>query len=359
MKSSFFRGIARLPTRISVWTAPGLSMTMTRRVGGGGSIGAGEGLFRRDVADDRQDGVVRAEPLLVEREQIGAGQRGHRLGRPGLRPAVGMEAVNQPVEDDVGEEIGVVVADLHARQRLLPLPLDLLGRKGGVLHEVRHQVQRKVQAVLHDDRLDVAQVRPGAGAHGPADRVDRVGDLFGRPRGRALVEQRRRERGHAGTVVGILRGAGAHEKPQADRGLLVMRHRDHLEPVRERLERVGRELHLARLDRPRRPLRRPVALLRGHRHRGRQGHRDERSEDRISRRLVHRSGASRGGGSAGGAKADAKAEKAERHFAAPFGRIVITVRFSGVKYVRATRCTSATDMFWKMSNSPSAVLMSP
>jgi hypothetical protein len=44
--------------------------------------------------------------------------------------------------------------------------------------------------------------------------------------------------------------------------------------------------------------------------------------------------------------------------AVPFGMIVITSRFSGVKYVFATRWTSAALMFMKMSNSPSAVLMS-
>ena len=40
------------------------------------------------------------------------------------------------------------------------------------------------------------------------------------------------------------------------------------------------------------------------------------------------------------------------------GMIVNTSRFSGVKYVFATRWTSATVRFWKISNSPSAVLMS-
>ena len=34
------------------------------------------------------------------------------------------------------------------------------------------------------------------------------------------------------------------------------------------------------------------------------------------------------------------------------------MRFCGVKYVRATRWTSAAEMFMKMSNSPSAVVMS-
>ena len=76
-----------LPTRISVCTASGLSMTTTRRVGGGGSgvfgasdrarvpsaectLGARERFVRRHVADDREDRVVRREPFLVERQQI-------------------------------------------------------------------------------------------------------------------------------------------------------------------------------------------------------------------------------------------------------------------------------------------------
>ena len=160
MKSSCLRGIAMLPTRISVCTAPGLSITTTRRVGGGGSIGlaasasafaqpaeralgAGERFFRRHVADDREDGVVGAEPFLVERQQIVARERGQRLRRARLRPAVGMEAVDQPIEHDVREELRVVVADLHARQRLLPLPLDLFRRERRMLRHVRHEVERR------------------------------------------------------------------------------------------------------------------------------------------------------------------------------------------------------------------------
>ena len=88
-----------LPTRISVCTAPGRSITTTRRVGGGGSTGfllrkldprpvaerplrAGERLLGRDVADDREDRVVGAEPLLVEREQVLARHRDDRRGVP-------------------------------------------------------------------------------------------------------------------------------------------------------------------------------------------------------------------------------------------------------------------------------------
>ena len=198
MKSSFLRGIARLPTRISVCTAPGLSMTMTRRVGGGGvdrlrrlragrlrgqlaerALGPRERLLGRHVADDREDRVVGAEPLLVERDQVVAGDRGQRFRRARLRPAVRMEAVDQPVEDDVRQELRVVVADPHPRERLLALALDLFLRERRMLRHVRDQIQAEAQAVLHHDRLDVAQVRAGAGAHRAADRVDGIGDLLG------------------------------------------------------------------------------------------------------------------------------------------------------------------------------------
>ena len=58
-----------------------------------------------------------------------------------------------------------------------------------------------------------------------------VRNLLGRPRGRALIEQRRGQRRHARLVRRILRAAGADHQPQADRRLLVMRDRDHLQPV--------------------------------------------------------------------------------------------------------------------------------
>ena len=63
-----------------------------------------------------------------------------------------------------------------------------------MLRDVRHQVEPDVQAVLHHDGLDEAEVGAGAGAERAADRIDRVGDLLGRPRRRALIEQRRRQR---------------------------------------------------------------------------------------------------------------------------------------------------------------------
>ena len=51
---------------------------------------------------------------------------GSDSGVPLFGQAVRMEAVDQPIEDDRRDVVGILVADLQARQRLLPLPLDLL-----------------------------------------------------------------------------------------------------------------------------------------------------------------------------------------------------------------------------------------
>ena len=93
------RGSPSWPTRISVCTAPGRSTTTTRRVGVGriglrstaGTVAArpvAERLLHRrrggvgaDVADDGDQRVVRREPLLVERDEVVARQRGQRLRR--------------------------------------------------------------------------------------------------------------------------------------------------------------------------------------------------------------------------------------------------------------------------------------
>ncbi len=225
------------------------------------TLGAREGFVRRDVADDREDRVVGAEPFLVERQQILAADRGNRARRAGLRLAVRMEPVHEPIEDHVGQVLWIVVADPQARKQLLALPLDFLFRKRRMLRQLRHQVESNVQAVLHDDGLNEAQVGARARSQRPADGINRVGDLLRRPARGPLIQQRGREGRDAGPILGILSGAGAHEQAQAHRRLLVMRDRDHLETVRERTNRIRRELDVVRLERMRRSFRGPVLRL--------------------------------------------------------------------------------------------------
>ena len=268
-----------LPTRISVWTAPGRSITTTRRVGGGGStglaavaserrplaertLGARKRLLVRDVADDGEDGVVGAEPGLVEGDEVVARDARNRLWRARVRTAVGMEPVDQAIEHHPGEVVRVVVTDLQARQDLLPLPFDLLGRERRVAREVRHHVEAERDAVLHHHRVDEREIAAGAGADQTADRIDRGRDLLGIPRRRALVEERRDERRDTRLVGRVLRAAGTDDQPQADRRLLVVRHRDDLQAVGERPHLIRRKLHVAGRQRPWRRLRRPIRDLR-------------------------------------------------------------------------------------------------
>ncbi len=187
------------------------------------------------------------------------------LRRAGVRPPVGMEPVDEPIEDDAGDVIGILVADLQAGEHLLPLALDLLRRERRVAREVRRPDRApSVEAVLHHHGVDERQIAARAGADRAADRVDRgrrsVSASCVR---RALIEQRRGERRDARLVRRILRAAGADDQPQADRRLLVVRDGDDLQAVGERPHLVGRELDVPRRQRPRRTLGRPVGDLRG------------------------------------------------------------------------------------------------
>ena len=134
-------------------------------------------------------------------------------------------------------------------------------------------------------------------------------------------------------------------------------------PFGQRLQVVGRKLDVARRQRPRRVARRPARLSRDadgptERQGQRQGHgRRRRTRTPTGRAVLlaivtvfsvfdrRPSGPCAGHDHRPGAAPDFP------------GITVMTRRFSGVKNVRATRCTSAFVMFWKISNSPSAVAM--
>ena len=259
-------------------------------------------------------------------------------GVPESGHAVRMEAVDQPIEHDAGEVVRVVVADLQARQRSAAAaarspPARTPG--AATRSDTRSRPTSKLSFIT--TTLTNEQVGARAGAERAADRVDRVGDLLGVLRRRALIEQRGRERRDARLVCRILRAAGADEQPQADRRLLVMRHRDHLQAVRQRPDLVRRKLDLARRQRPRRPLGRPVrapAPDAGRRQSASatRATTDRQARDAASARLLAASAALRH----------------DRQHEPVLGREVGLRDALDVGGV----------MFMKMSNSPSAVLMS-
>jgi hypothetical protein len=123
----------------------------------------------------------------VERLQVLAGDRGQRLRRVGH--AVGVKAVDQPVEQHRRDVVGIAAVDLQGRDRLLLLPVDLIRRERRIAHDVVDQVHADGERILHHHRVDIRQIRPRARPHRSADRVDLIGDLLGTARRRPLVEQ--------------------------------------------------------------------------------------------------------------------------------------------------------------------------
>ena len=207
------------------------------------------------------DHVVRHEVAAVIRLQIGARNRRERLRGAAVRQPIGMEPVDEAVEEDAGDVIGVALAYPQVGDHLLFLTFDLFGRKGRVARDVRQQVHADVERILHDDDVDEAEVRSRPGAQRPADEVDLIGNLLGGFGCRPLVEERRGQVCHASLPRQVLHRSRAHQQSHADSGLLVVEDDDDLHSVRERPHLVGWELDLACRQRPRRALGRPVGNL--------------------------------------------------------------------------------------------------
>jgi hypothetical protein len=147
----------------------------------------------------------------METDEILTGDRRERLRRARVRPAIGVEAVDEPIEHDSREVLRIVVADLQSGQHLVPLSLNLLGGERGIARNIGHEIQREIETVLHHDGLDEGEIGAGPGSDHTADRIDGRGNLFGAARRRALVEDGGREGGHTGLVVRIKRAAGANQ----------------------------------------------------------------------------------------------------------------------------------------------------
>src|SRR5258707_524863 len=133
-----------------------------------------------------------------------------------------MEPVHQPVEDDAGEVVRIVVADLQPGENLLALAVDLFRCKCRVPCEIGNEIEREAEAVLHDSRVDEGDVAACPRANRAANRIDRGGDLLGAPGCGALIEKGRRHIRHPGLARWILRAAGPDEQSEADGWLLMM-----------------------------------------------------------------------------------------------------------------------------------------
>jgi hypothetical protein len=267
------------------------------------TLGGGKRVLARHVADDREDHVVRHEILSVKRSQIVLGDASQRLGRAAARQPVGMEAVDEPVEQHRCDVVGIFVADPQRRDLPLELTLNLFRSECRIARDIGDEIHAERERVLHDDRVHEGQIGARPGAECAADVIDLLGDLFGVSRRRSLVEQMRDELGNTRLALGILRGAGANEQAHRDRRLLVVQHDDNLHAVRERSHVVRRELHFVRGERARCSFERPVTVLcLSDRARARDGQHDDHTT-----------------------------QQQPAHFVPPLGRIWMTTRLFGVK----------------------------
>ena len=98
-------------------------------------------------------------------------------------------------------------------------------------------IRRPVSKLSFITTMFEGQVGAGAGAHRAADEVDGVGDLL-RPIRSAVPWSSSDAVSAASPSLPFGSDAlpGPHEHPQADHRLLVVKHDDDLQPVRQRLQ---------------------------------------------------------------------------------------------------------------------------
>ena len=102
-------------------------------------------------------------------------------GVPPARQPVRMEAIDEPIEHRGRDVVGVVGVHLLRGRDLLFLPFDFLRRERRIAGNIRHQVHRQVEGVLHHDGADRGEVVAGSGPEDAADRVDLIGNLLRAP----------------------------------------------------------------------------------------------------------------------------------------------------------------------------------
>ena len=175
------------------------------------------------VADDGQDHVVGHEVAAVERLQVVARDAGQRLRRAAARQAVGMEAVDQPVEQRRGD----VVRDRWRSPAATRSPAASGGRSprrrtpgcgrrrpaGPSPGRTSPSSRRRWQTTGRSRSRCRARRRSCRSGRRSARRCACVV-----PWSRRLAEQARQ----AGLALRILRRAGADEQPHRDRRLLVV-----------------------------------------------------------------------------------------------------------------------------------------
>ena len=98
---------------------------------------------------------------------------------------VGPEILGEQLVDEV---VGRVLDHLDLFEDDLLFALDVVGTEPRVHDDVRQDVDGKRQVLVEDLDVVAGVFLGGEGVHLAADRIDRLGDVLGRPRRRALEE---------------------------------------------------------------------------------------------------------------------------------------------------------------------------
>ena len=139
-------------------------------------------LPRVEVADGHEEGLVGPEVAAVVVDDVVAGQPGDLPGGPPGVAGIGVVAVDEPAEEEVGAKGGVVAVGLEFGGDLAAGPGEGIGREGRADGQVGQPLDGHRQVLGPDPERGAGR----ADLERPADVLDRLGHRLGRPRGRSL-----------------------------------------------------------------------------------------------------------------------------------------------------------------------------
>ena len=188
-----------------------------------------------EVADRRDDQVGRGvRAVEVVAKQVG-GERLNRFPRPENRPPQRMVGPESLREELVDEVVRRVLHHLDLFDDNFLFALDVFRAERRVHHDVGEDVDGEREVFVEDFDVVARVFLGGEGVELAADRVDRLRDVFRRPRRRALEEHVLDEVRDAAALRRLVpRSAG---EPDADADRTHLRH-----PLRQETNAVAQNV---------------------------------------------------------------------------------------------------------------------
>jgi len=132
----------------------------------------------RQVADDGEQGVVGHKPTAVKRHKVITGDALDLFHAIRPRASVWMEAEHEPVNQRVGDVLGILGTDLQSLNRLVHLAPNLGRRKRRAPRHFRRHIQRQFHLVFDDGAVDERHLVGRTHREDAARRFDRVRNDF-------------------------------------------------------------------------------------------------------------------------------------------------------------------------------------